>query len=192
MDLEESITRFCEALERHSIRYVIGGSVASGIWGEPRQTNDVDVEVWVGRQNAAEFLSAMSSYLVSEQGLEEALSSDYFPEVQVVDEDSMLRFDCFLQLESDPFATECFERSALVELVTKRPVRVASAGEILLQKLRWYEIGHRVSQRQRRDLNGILRAEPEIEWTFVTRWAERFGLDALLDEIRREAGLGHS
>lgn len=49
MSLEEAITIFCERLRGCSIPYVIGGSLASGIWGEPRQTHDVDVEVWITR-----------------------------------------------------------------------------------------------------------------------------------------------
>jgi hypothetical protein len=43
--LEETLLPLAEALEALGIRYVIGGSVASSLYGEPRHTADLDVVI---------------------------------------------------------------------------------------------------------------------------------------------------
>jgi len=36
-----------ESFERLDIPYVVGGSFASSAWGQPRQTRDLDVSLWI-------------------------------------------------------------------------------------------------------------------------------------------------
>ncbi len=183
-ELTQSITRFCNLLTDAEIRYVIGGSVASGIWGEPRQTNDVDVEVWIKPHAADSFLFAFDeSYLVSKEELLEALSLNRpFTSVQVLDTKTLLKFDCFLQLFGAA-EEEMFEHSQEIAL-GEGVVRVACAEHILVQKLRWYEFGSRVSERQWRDLQGIVKVNPDLRWNLVERWATVYGVTDLVAVIR--------
>lgn len=188
-EFEGAITRFCERLQSQSIDYVLGGSVASGIWGDPRHTNDVDVEVWLSVVQKEAFLAAFATdYLISESEIEHSLSStEEFRSVQVLDTNVMLKFDCFLQAESDEFASTVLSRSRAVELIEDHPLRVAAPEHILLRKLRWYELGRRVSERQWRDLRGLVRGNPAMDWEFVERWSSAFGLQETLRELREQA-----
>lgn len=91
-DLIEAIVRFCKRLEAAEIRYLIGGSVASGLWGEPRQTNDADVEVWVSFERAEAFMNAFDAgYIVSRDELYDAIESKRpFASVQMLDVSAIL------------------------------------------------------------------------------------------------------
>ena len=39
--------RLADAFEAHDIPYAIGGALALGVWGFPRATNDVDIDIFV-------------------------------------------------------------------------------------------------------------------------------------------------
>ena len=45
MEPSELLRRFVEVLDRLGIRYLVAGSMATTIYGEPRFTNDIDVVV---------------------------------------------------------------------------------------------------------------------------------------------------
>ena len=185
-DLIQSIIRLCKRLKEAGIPYVIGGSVASGLWGEPRQTNDVDVEIWVSSESAEVFLSAFdASYLVSRTELMEALESQRpFRSVQVLDSKDILKFDCFLQAFSE-IDQEMFDHSVMLPFGGTE-VRVACAEHILVQKLRWYDLGNRVSERQWRDIAGIIAVMPDLRWNLIERWATEYGVGSLVSEIKPE------
>ena len=41
-------------LERRGVPYAIGGALAYGIWSDPRNTNDIDLNVFVGDDRLGE------------------------------------------------------------------------------------------------------------------------------------------
>ncbi|MHC4391245.1 MAG: hypothetical protein ACYS22_07995, partial [Planctomycetota bacterium] len=50
---------FVGCLERLGVRYLVGGSVASAIHGEPRATNDVDLSVDLKSEHVAPLIHAL-------------------------------------------------------------------------------------------------------------------------------------
>ena len=64
----------------------------------------------------------------------------------------------------------------------------ATAEDTLLAKLAWYRQGNEISERQWRDVLGILRvAGPAMDRTYLRRWAEDIGVADLLDRALLEA-----
>jgi hypothetical protein len=60
---------------------------------------------------------------------------------------------------------------------------------VLLQKLRWFELGNRVSERQWRDIVALIRISAgRLDLEYVTRTAEPARLGELLQAAFREAG----
>lgn len=58
----------------------------------------------------------------------------------------------------------------------------------MLRKLAWYQAGGEVSDRQWRDVQGVLRAHAGgLDDAYLDGWARRLGIDALLAEARRQA-----
>ncbi len=74
--------------------------------------------------------------------------------------------------------------------VTLRDVRVwfASAEDIVIQKLEWYRKGEGVSERQWRDVVGVLEVQGDrFDGDYAQLWADRLGLSELLARAVAEA-----
>lgn len=63
---------------------------------------------------------------------------------------------------------------------------VASAEDVVLQKLLWYRQGGEASDRQWADVLGIAAIRP-LDRTYMFEWAERLGVRDLLERLIDEA-----
>jgi hypothetical protein len=61
MEPSELLRRFVEVLDRLGIRYLVAGSMATTIYGEPRFTNDIDVVVDLRSEQVDSFCRAFPS-----------------------------------------------------------------------------------------------------------------------------------
>lgn len=172
--------RLFEIFDDLDIPYAIGGSVASSTWGMPRQTNDIDVEIWISTEQVRPLTARLSDYYFSEIEIERAVTSgDPYACFQLIHQEEGLQFDVFVQADL-PFTRECLARRVEKE-IDGFVFRFESAEEIVIQKLRWYALGGRVSERQWRDLRAILSVNPRLDWIWIDKWAEQF---ELVDDYR--------
>ena len=65
-----------QALTRAGIPHAFGGALALGFYAEPRATNDIDVNVFVPEDRAAEVLAALDSLGVDTHGATSAVQRD--------------------------------------------------------------------------------------------------------------------
>lgn len=64
---------------------------------------------------------------------------------------------------------------------------VASAEDIILAKLEWYRLGGEVSERQWRDVQGILEVRGDrLDWDYLRHWAAELRVADLLEQMRNE------
>jgi hypothetical protein len=67
-------------------------------------------------------------------------------------------------------------------------VPVATAEDIVLAKLEWFEAGGRTSERQWADVVGVLKLrQSDADLAYLRRWAAALGVDALLERAIAEA-----
>jgi hypothetical protein len=67
---------------------------------------------------------------------------------------------------------------------------VASAEDIILAKLEWYRLGGEVSERQWRDVQGILEVSGNrLDQDYLRRWAATLNVSDLLERALSEATL---
>jgi hypothetical protein len=179
--------RVAAAIETAGGTYFVGGSVASSLQGEPRATNDVDmvIELPLGRIGA--FVAALGpDFEVDVDMLRDALlharscNIFYLPSVMKVD---------LFAVGPSPYDE--------IEFARRRPVRVRPSNETLcvktpedtvLRKLLWYREGGQVSDRQWRDVVEVLRVSDSLmDNAYLSGWAERLGIPALLERARADA-----
>jgi len=108
--------------------------------------------------------------------------------------ESAMKVDIFIPA-ADPWIRSELSRSRLEQIDlpnSAQRVRFASPEDVLLHKLWWYKSGGEVSERQWRDVQGILKIQGEqLDQTYMDTWAEHLDVGALLSRARLEIG-GHN
>ena len=65
---------------------------------------------------------------------------------------------------------------------------ITSAEDVVLRKLRWFDDGGQVSDRQWRDILGVLRTQAgRLDDAYLDSTAREVGLADLLERARRDA-----
>jgi hypothetical protein len=66
---------------------------------------------------------------------------------------------------------------------------VASPEDTILHKLEWYRVGQEISERQWKDVLGVIRVQDKrLDREYLRKWAAMLGLDDLLTRALSEAG----
>jgi hypothetical protein len=179
--------RVAHAVEALGGAYFVGGSLASSLQGEPRATNDIDIVLELPLGRVAQLVDALGAdFEVDVEMLREALlhgtSSNifYLPAV--------MKVDLFAVGPSPYDEVEFARRRPVVVRPTGETLVVKSPEDTVLRKLLWYREGGCVSERQWRDVVEVLRVSgAEMENDYLTGWAERLGITALLERARAES-----
>lgn len=175
--------------QRLGVPYVTAGSFASSVHGEPRSTDDVDLVADLRPAHAAQLANALrGDWYVSEEAMGDAIArGTSFNAVHLA---TGVKVDIFV-VGADPFDAH---RVSLGQMVRVGPdpgteLRVDTAEYTVLRKLEWFRRGGETSDRQWRDVIGILRAQgARLDRTELTTWAERLGVADLLSRALEEAG----
>lgn len=169
------------ALESCGLRYVVGGSLASSISGEPRSTLDVDLVVEISEADVPRVIVALApEFDVDDDAVMRAVRSR--SSVNIFHRRSAIKVDLFVA-GGTPLDTEQMERRERIQIgdSTSQHLYVYTPEDILLQKLRWFRLGNEVSDRQWRDILGILLVQGDgLDRDYLQRGAESLDVVDLL------------
>lgn len=172
------------------VAYYIGGSVASIAHGVPRTTLDVDVIADIRPDHVRPLVAQVqASYYVQADDIQEAIQ--HRSSFNLVHLASMIKVDVFLAVDR-PFDRSKAQRAQPGAITTSDPraFRLTSPEDIVLQKLEWYMMGGRVSERQWQDTQGVLKVQGHaLDLTYMHRWAAELGITPLLEHALKEAGI---
>ena len=174
-----------EALE---IPYMIGGSVASTLWGEPRLTLDVDFVAAMRHADVQPVVAALAEgWYVDETSIREAVARR--ASFNLIRLERMVKVDVFVPPDEGLHQSKWDRvRRTVIDPETTRTVSVTSPEDILLQKLDWYRDGGCVSENQWRDVTALLRIQAgALDVDYLDIWAERMDLVELLERARSAA-----
>jgi hypothetical protein len=182
---------FASILERLRIRYVIGGSVASSMHGEPRSTHDVDFVVELEATQVGELtqLLQLTYYVDRHTALDAVQSATSF---NVIHLETAVKVDVFVA-GGDPFDIERIQRREphQIGLDPSEILYLDTPEYTVLRKLEWYRRGDEVSERQWLDVLGILRAQgSRLDQEIMMTWSERLGVLDLLERAIGQADSG--
>lgn len=188
--LSAALAPVAEILERLGVIYYIGGSVASMVHGEYRQTNDVDIVAALRAEHINAFVSALqNAYYVDEAMIRDSLRT--LRSFNLMHLDTMFKVDVF-PMRNRPYDSEAASRRQRDTIETSPPVSafVASAEDVLLAKLSWYQLGGATSERQWRDILGIIKVQIfDIDVDYLEHWAQELNVADLLARAFDESGL---
>lgn len=182
------IERVADVLDSLGIRYAIGGSVASALYGTVRFTRDADITVEPFVPFADRFYELLKEeFYVSREAMEEALKSR--SSFNLIHFQTAFKIDLFIQ-GSDEFENRLLGRRHMMRLsdLSHKEVCVVSPEDIILLKLRWFVMTGGASERQWNDVLGVLGVQGEaLDYDYLTGWARELELDELLNRAIAEA-----
>lgn len=178
------------AFDRAGVRYFLGGSVASALYGEARSTRDIDFVAAMLPPQVDPFVTALGSEFYADAlAIAEAVATRR--SFNVIHLDTMVKADIFV-FKADAFGRSQFSRRTGKQLSADDStlISVASPEDTVLAKLQWYRDGGGVSDRQWNDVLGVLKVQgPTLEGAYLREWARELGVAELLCRALDEAGL---
>lgn len=187
-DVVATLGPVVELLERLGLRYLIGGSVASSVYGTPRATMDVDLMAEVGEDDVDRFVSGLGDeFYASAEMIRNAVEGR--SSFNLIHRPTMMKVDVFIPEDRafDRFQLERRRRKTLGD-EPHLEAWVASPEDVVLKKLEWARSGDGVSEVQVRDVVGVLRVQGgSLDFDYLRRWAARLGVEDLLERALEEA-----
>jgi hypothetical protein len=185
MDHLDVVLLVARTLDSCGVRYVVGGSLASSVNGEPRATLDADLMVELGEADVPCVI----------RGLGEAFYGDADAMIRAARRKSSAnlvhmatatKIDLFV-MGATPIEAEQMERRQCVSVGSPpADLFVYTAEDILLQKLRWFRLGGDVSERQWRDIAGVVAVQGErLDLPYLRRAAGVIEVTDLLERALR-------
>jgi hypothetical protein len=182
------IGRVVRILDRLEIPYLIGGSIASTLFGEPRGTRDVDLVIELGPARIEPLARALEgTFYVSREAMKEAVADRR--SFNAIELDSGMKADLFVRGDSE-FDRSEFSRRRLEAIVPGELTRlwIKSPEDSILRKLLWHRDGLGASSQQWRDVLGILATRGDrLDDAYLNLWAAKLDLVDSLAKAREEA-----
>jgi len=174
--------------ERLRIPYLVGGSMASALYGVARSTLDADIIADIRQDQVGDLVAALGEdFYADDQMIREAI--EHRGSFNLIHLKTMFKVDVFIRKER-PFDRIQFERR-IEQVFIANPVQKAfimSAEDIILAKLEWYRLGNEISDHQWRDILGVLKVQAgRLDLAYLHKWAQDLNVADLLQRALKES-----
>jgi hypothetical protein len=174
-------------LDNLGVPYVIGGSMASIIHGMLRTTMDVDIVADIQQEQIAAFVMGLhDAFYVDEPMIRQAIA--HRSSFNLIHLHTMFKVDIFIP-QGRPFDRQQIARriGERVGPDSEEQIWVLSAEDVVLAKLDWFRLGGEVSERQWRDVLGVLKTQQAtLDRAYLNQWARTLGVADLMKRALEE------
>jgi hypothetical protein len=185
-----AVRRVVAVLDEIEVDYFVGGSIASSVFGEPRQTLDADLVARLLGRHAKPLVERLcKEFYVDLPAIEAAIQRQ--GSFNLIHLETVTKVDMFVRWR-DPFGQSQFARrqKKSVGQVAPTDLFFASAEDTVLAKLEWYRKGGGVSDKQWRDLLGVIKIQGRtLDQAYLAEWAGQLGVADLLERALQQADL---
>lgn len=178
---------FSKILDSLEIRYAIGGSIASSVYGQVRFTQDADVMVESFSSKASLFYDKVQElFYISKEAMQHALQSRTC--FNIIHLETAFKIDIFIS-KATSFDCQVFLRAGKIRLgqTENETFFFVSSEDIILLKLLWYEQGQRVSEKQWNDILGVIITQKQsLDIDYLNMWAKSLSVQNLLEKALKQ------
>jgi hypothetical protein len=184
----EVTLKVTDVFEKLGIPYLIAGSLASTLYGMVRTTQDSDVVAEMRLEHLQVFVSALQDeFYIDEEMIADAIQRN--SSFNIIHSETMFKVDVFLP-SPRPFLQAQLERAERQTFSFEAEIsaKFASPEDTVLSKLEWYRMGGEVSDRQWRDIIGVLKTRAgELDLEYLRKWAAELHVSDLLERALEQA-----
>jgi hypothetical protein len=181
MSQQQLLEKVVPVLDSLGIAYMITGSIASSMQGEPRSTHDIDLVVQIPASAIGPLLSAfpMPDFLLQEESVRDALRNrSQFNLLSLNDGEKV----DFWILTDEPFDRSRFARRQKTQIANLE-VNVSAPEDTILAKLRWAKLSGG-SEKQMKDARRVFEMQGSLlDLAYIQHWALQLGVDDLRQDI---------
>jgi hypothetical protein len=180
-----------DLFESLNIVYYIGGSVASSAYGMGRTTMDVDLVADVQTHHVPVLIEHLNqAYYIDENMILNAIA--WQSSFNLLHLETFLKIDVFI-LKNEPYHQITLQRKRQDILDAELPEAkfyFLSVEDIILSKLEWYRMGNEVSERQWKDILGVIKVQQKnLDIGYLDEWATKLQLTTLFRRAFDEANI---
>lgn len=187
MEQSDLLRYAIESLEQLNLTYAIVGSFASGAYGEPRFTQDIDIVINLQAGQIGELCRRFPSpeFYVSQAAVEEAVYRR--GQFNVIHPTSGNKID-FMMSGTGQWSSNQLARRQSVELFPNCNGYLASPEDVILGKMIYYREGG--SEKHLRDITGILKITGDaVDRDYIAQFAVQLGVtevwEAVVSRLKR-------
>ena len=169
-------------LEQLGVPYLIGGSLASTLYGMVRTTQDSDIVAEMRPEHIPAFVAALQDeFYIDDEMIASAIRRN--SSFNIIHRETIFKVDVFVP-RPRPFLQSQLNRAQRHTFTFANTIsaKFASPEDTVLAKLEWYRLGGETSERQWRDILGILKTRAgQLDLDYLRKWAAEINATDLLE-----------
>lgn len=177
-----------DAFDKLGVPYMIGGSLASALYGTARSTLDTDLVADINADQVALLVKMLENeFYIDESMIIDAIRT--YRSFNVIHLATLFKVDVFLPKQRR-FDQIQFQRRQykVISIDPERKAYVTTSEDIILAKLEWYRLGNEISDRQWRDILGVLKVQAgRLDLDYLRQWAAELNITDLLQRALKES-----
>jgi hypothetical protein len=180
---------FTAPLETAGVEYMVSGSVASMIYGEPRLTNDIDIILHLNPPEAGKIPATFppdTFYCPPEEVITIELRRRRRGHFNLIHHETGHKADIYAS-GTDPLHAWGFARRRRIDVRENAALWVAPPEYVILRKLEYFKEGG--SDKHRDDVRGVLAVSGDaLDKSALTRWISGLRVEAEWSAIAGDVG----
>jgi hypothetical protein len=165
-------------LETADIPYMITGSMAANYYTVPRMTRDIDIVVELSGPDVDRVIELFQDdFYIEREAVETALRERTM--FHIIHNAFVIKVDIVIRKENE-FRFEEFSRKKRIS-VEGHEMFIVAPEDLILSKLEWAK--NTRSEVQLADVRNLLTGVEGLDRNYLTRWANRLGLESLYREV---------
>lgn len=192
-DIIEVTLKVVRVFEEMGIEYHVGGSLASSAFGIARSTLDVDIVADIRHEQATLLYESLKEeFYIDIDMIRDAINRR--SSFNLIHLETMFKVDVFIP-KNRPFDRQAFIRRIQKPVSAEDPSQqlfFATPEDTILNKLEWYKGGGEVSERQWKDVIGVLKVQREgLDISYLKSWAKELKVYSLLEKALKETEVSY-